>query len=40
MCDTTKQLAALAAMSNKYGADPAYVLTGGGNTSDTSADRL
>lgn len=28
-----KQLAALAAMSNKYGADPAYVLAGGGNTS-------
>ena len=27
------QLAALAAMSNKYGADAAYVLAGGGNTS-------
>ena len=40
MCDTTKQLAALAAMSNKYGADPAYVLAGGGNTSYKSADRL
>ena len=39
MCDTTKQLAALAAMSNKYGADPAYVLAGG-NTSYKSADRL
>ena len=40
MCDTTIQLAELAAMSNKYGADPAYVLAGGGNTSYKSADRL
>lgn len=29
----TGHLALLAAMSNKYGADPAYVLAGGGNTS-------
>ena len=29
----TQQLTALTAMSNKYGADPAYVLAGGGNTS-------
>lgn len=29
----TQQLAALAAMSNKYGADPGHVLAGGGNTS-------
>ena len=29
----TQQLAALAAMSNKYGSNPAYVLAGGGNTS-------
>ena len=35
-----EKLAALAAMSNKYGADPAYVLAGGGNTSYKSADRL
>ena len=34
------QLQALAAMSNKYGADPEYVLAGGGNTSFKSADRL
>jgi len=34
------QLAALAAMSNQYGADPAYVLAGGGNTSFKSADTL
>ena len=34
------QLKALAAMSNKYGADPDYVLAGGGNTSFKSADRL
>ena len=33
-------LADLAAMSNQYGADPAYVLAGGGNTSFKSADRL
>jgi len=36
----TKELAALAAMSNQYGADPEYVLAGGGNTSFKSADRL
>ena len=35
-----KELAALAAMSNQYGADPAFVLAGGGNTSFKSADRL
>lgn len=35
-----EQLAALAAMSNKYGADPNYVLAGGGNTSFKSDDRL
>jgi rhamnose utilization protein RhaD (predicted bifunctional aldolase and dehydrogenase) len=29
----TQQLAALSAMSNKYGSNPAYVLAGGGNTS-------
>ena len=29
----TQQLAALTAMSNKYGSNPAYVLAGGGNTS-------
>ena len=40
MNNTAIQLAALAAMSNKYGADPAYVLAGGGNTSYKSADRL
>ena len=34
------ELAQLATMSNKYGADPAYVLAGGGNTSFKSADRL
>ena len=34
------QLAALAAMSNKYGADPEYVLAGGGNTSFKSAENL
>ena len=34
------QLAALAAMSNQYGADPAFVLAGGGNTSFKSADNL
>ena len=34
------QLAALAAMSNKYGSDPAFVLAGGGNTSFKSADNL
>ena len=40
MSDFTKELAALAAMSNQYGADPAYVLAGGGNTSFKSADTL
>ncbi len=35
-----EQLAALAAMSNKYGADANFVLAGGGNTSYKSADRL
>ena len=34
------QLASLAAMSNRYGADAAYVLAGGGNTSFKTADRL
>ncbi len=36
----TNELAALAAMSNKYGADPEYVLAGGGNTSFKSQDTL
>ncbi len=36
----TNQLAALAAMSNRYGANPEYVLAGGGNTSFKSVDRL
>lgn len=36
----TQNLAALTAMSNKYGANPEYVLAGGGNTSFKSADRL
>ena len=36
----TEKLAALAAMSNKYGANPEFVLAGGGNTSFKSADRL
>ena len=36
----TNELAQLAAMSNQYGADPAYVLAGGGNTSFKSADNL
>ncbi len=40
MNDYTKQLAVLAEMSNKYGADPAYVLAGGGNTSYKSKERL
>ena len=35
-----EKLCALAAMSNQYGADPAYVLAGGGNTSYKSTDRL
>ena len=34
------QLAALAAMSNKYGANPEYVLAGGGNTSFKTDDFL
>ena len=34
------QLNALAEMSNKYGADPRFVLAGGGNTSYKSADTL
>jgi len=34
------QLAALAAMSNKYGVNPEYVLAGGGNTSFKSEDLL
>ncbi len=34
------QLNALAAMSNKYGANPEYVLAGGGNTSFKSDDYL
>ena len=34
------QLAALAAMSNKYGANPEYVLAGGGNTSFKSGELL
>ena len=36
----TNELTKLAAMSNRYGADPAYVLAGGGNTSFKSADNL
>ncbi len=36
----TKQLEALAAMSNKYGKNPEYVLAGGGNTSFKSQDLL
>ena len=36
----TNQVAALAAMSNKYGANPAYVLAGGGNTSFKSDEHL
>lgn len=35
-----KQLAALAAMSNKYGANPEHVLAGGGNTSYKNAAHL
>ena len=35
-----KELTALAGMSNKYGANPAYVLAGGGNTSFKSEDFL
>ena len=36
----TQQLNELAAMSNKYGANPEYVLAGGGNTSFKSDDYL
>ena len=36
----TEQLKALAAMSNKYGSNPAYVLAGGGNTSFKSDKNL
>lgn len=36
----TDNLLALAHMSNKYGADPNYVLAGGGNTSYKSEDTL
>ena len=36
----TNELNALAAMSNKYGANPEFVLAGGGNTSFKSADML
>ncbi|MBO4322574.1 MAG: class II aldolase [Clostridia bacterium] len=35
-----ENLAALAAMSNRYGSDPAYVLAGGGNTSYKEKDLL
>lgn len=35
-----KELNALSAMSNRYGADPAYVLAGGGNTSFKSENLL
>jgi len=34
------QMAALATMSNRYGADPAFVLAGGGNTSFKNAENL
>lgn len=37
---TDQNLAALAAMSNRYGADADYVLAGGGNTSYKDADTL
>ena len=40
MKNYTEQLAALAAMSNKYGAMAEYVLAGGGNTSFKSEDLL
>ena len=36
----TNQLNALAEMSNKYGADPRFVLAGGGNTSFKSKENL
>jgi len=35
-----KNLAALAAMSNRYGADPGHVLAGGGNTSYKNATHM
>lgn len=38
--DFDVQLKELAAMSNKYGANPEYVLAGGGNTSFKSAEHL
>lgn len=37
---SNQKLAALAAMSNKYGANPEYVLAGGGNTSFKNDDNL
>jgi len=40
MTEYKEKLAALAAMSNKYGADPAFVLAGGGNTSFKCKDFL
>jgi len=41
MPDTTKiSLGPLAAISRRYGADPAWVLAGGGNTSFKTADKL
>lgn len=42
MIDTTKRasLALLAAVSRRFGGDPAWVLAGGGNTSWKTADRL
>ncbi len=40
MCNYSQQLQALAEMSNRYGADPAYVLAGGGNTSFKSDKNL
>ena len=38
--DTQELLDDLVAVSRKYGADPAFVLAGGGNTSAKLADRL
>ena len=38
--DLNEKLAALAAMSNKYGADSDYVLAGGGNTSFKNEENL
>lgn len=37
---TSEQIEQLAAMSRHYGADPTFVLAGGGNTSVKSSDRL